>query len=241
MQVQNIIIRFISSFQTSLNPQITKSYAQQEYREMHKLIFMSSKFSFFLMLFLSLPIFLDTKFILKLWLNVIPDYSVIFIQLLLIIALIETLINPLTISIQATGKIRLYQILVGGVLLCILPLSWIALKLNCPAHTIYIIQIICSIISLFIRLFFVRKNIGISIKEYFRQVIIKISIVFAISLILVFQISYFSKDSSLYIFILKSLLIFICLSCTIYILGLDENERKLVKGFIKSKIKLIRV
>lgn len=236
MQVQNIILRFISSFQTSLNPQITKSYAQHDYKEMHKLIFMSSKFSFYLMLFLSLPIFLNTEYILKLWLNVVPNYSTIFVQLLLIIALIETLINPLTISIQATGKIRTYQILVGGTLLSILPLSWIALKFNCPPYTVYIIQIICSIIALFIRLYFIRKNVGISIKEYLKKVIARISIVFISSLLLTYLISHYFEIHSLYALIFESLLIFISLTCIIYILGLNKKERKLIKGVIKSKI-----
>lgn len=239
MQVQNIIIRFINSFQTSLNPQITKSYAQQEYREMHKLIFISSKFSFYLMLILSVPIFLNTELILKIWLGIVPEYSIVFIKLLLIITLIETLVNPLTISIQATGKIKSYQILVGSSLLCILPFSWVALKFNAAPYIVYVIQIICSTIALIIRLNFVKRSIGLSIKEYFREVISRISVVFFSSICIATLISYIIKINSIQFFIVETLIVFIMIGFIIYGLGLSIKEKEIINKIISKKFKTL--
>ena len=99
---------------TALNPQITKSYAQEDNEYMMKLIFLGSRFSFFLLLFLSLPLFFSTHFILELWLKQVPDYSVIFVQLVMILTLHESLANPLITAMLATGNIKKYQIIAGG-------------------------------------------------------------------------------------------------------------------------------
>ena len=48
VQVQNIVQNFCNNFLMALNPQITKSYAQNNLKYMHQLVKVSSKFSFLL-------------------------------------------------------------------------------------------------------------------------------------------------------------------------------------------------
>jgi O-antigen/teichoic acid export membrane protein len=127
-QVQSTVNKFSSNFQAALNPQIIKSYAANNYYYMHKLIFASSKYSYFLLFFLSLPILIQTEQILDWWLTIVPEYTAHFLRIIIVITLIEALANPLIIAAQATGKIKVYQSVVGGVLLMILPFSFIMLK-----------------------------------------------------------------------------------------------------------------
>lgn len=76
VQVQGAVSQFSMNFQTAINPQITKSYAQQDFGNMHMLVCRSSKFTYFLLFALTLPILLETPYILNLWLKEVPDYTV---------------------------------------------------------------------------------------------------------------------------------------------------------------------
>src|SRR5690606_5752429 len=110
MQVQNAVSVFVNNFQLAVNPQIVKSYSQGDLNRTHQLIFQSSKYSFFLMLIITLPILLNTEYILTLWLKTPPPYTVSFVQLCLVNVLIDCISGPLMIGAQATGKIKIYQI-----------------------------------------------------------------------------------------------------------------------------------
>ena len=133
VQVQGAVQQFVGNFQMALNPQITKNYASGNLEQMHSLMFRSARFSFLLLFFLSLPVLLETEFILTLWLKTVPENAVIFTQIMICISLIYTTANPCVIANQATGKVKVYQMVVGGILLTILPISYIVLKLGAPA------------------------------------------------------------------------------------------------------------
>ncbi|MGM9672635.1 MAG: lipopolysaccharide biosynthesis protein, partial [Bacteroidaceae bacterium] len=119
VQVQSAVQQFVGGFQTALNPQITKNYASNNLSQMHSLMFRSARFSFLLLFFLSLPVLMETNFILTLWLKTVPDDAVVFTQIMICISLIYTTANPCVIANQATGKVKIYQMVVGGILLLI--------------------------------------------------------------------------------------------------------------------------
>ena len=83
-QVRNAVYGFVTSFQTAFNPQIVKLYASGEHDNLLSLIYRSSKFSYYLLLILSLPIVIFCEDILSLWLVEVPDYAVVFTQLVVI-------------------------------------------------------------------------------------------------------------------------------------------------------------
>lgn len=202
---------------------------------MHQLIVRSSKFSFFLLLILSLPVLIETEIILKWWLGNVPDYTINFIRIMLLISMIDAISNPLVISAHATGKIRLYQIVLGGILLCILPISYITLKLGAAPEAVFIVHFIIVCIAQFVRLWIIRPMIHLSLKYYFREVIVKIVLVFFLSLIFPL-ILYIILPITWWSFIL---ICSICICGTIsaiYIIGLNKQERM----FIQQKIQLIK-
>ena len=128
-QVLNAVSGFVSNFQLALNPQIIKHYAANQKEEMFKLVFRGSKFSFLLMMILSIPIFIEAPYILKLWLVEVPEYSVIFLRLVLLITLVDSLSYTLITSVHASGKVKWYQIINGSVLLLTLPIVQYCVKL----------------------------------------------------------------------------------------------------------------
>lgn len=227
VQVQVAVNQFSSNFQTALNPQITKSYAMGDYDYMHDLIFRSSKFTFFLLLILSLPIFIETETILKYWLNNVPQYTVTFIRLMLCITIIDSVANSLIISAQATGKVKLYQSVIGGILLCILPISYFVLKLGGNPTSVFIVHLCICCISFVVRLFIIRPLIKLSLISYLQQVISK-CVGVSIGAILIPMLAYSLVPHSFFSFFLICAICVFCTSISIYFIGLNNSERSFI-------------
>ncbi len=130
VQVETAVAQFSTNFLMAVNPQITKLYAQNGLTEMHRLLFRSSKFACYLLLLISLPVILETPVLLKLWLNVVPDYSVPFLRILLVIVIIDSMARPFMNAAAATGDVKKYQSIIGGILLSIVPIAYLVLRLG---------------------------------------------------------------------------------------------------------------
>lgn len=235
VQVQNAITGFCSNFQLALSPQITKSYACKEYQQMNTLIFASAKYSFFLLFFLSLPILIETDMILKWWLKNVPEHTSNFVKLMICISMINVMADSLLVASQATGKIRQYQILVGGTLLLIVPTAYIALKFGYPPESVFITHLIWAIIAQAIRLYIVHNLITLSIFEYIKEVILRIFGVILISLAIPL-ILHFTMDTTFIRFIIVGISSVFSVLLAIYIVGLNTKERNFIHKKIVEKI-----
>lgn len=227
VQVQGAINQFAYNFQTALNPQITKSYAANNLGYMHSLIYRSSKFTFFLLLFLSLPVMLETKTVLTIWLRTVPEYTVSFLRLMLCVTIIDAVANPLMISAQATGKVRLYQSVIGGILLLILPVSYLALKLGGSPVSVFVVHLCVCASAFTVRLFIIRPLIGLRISDYFVKVVIRSLLVAAVSLSVSFTVRQILPDTILS-FITVCLISALSVVVTVYGIGLTKHERGMV-------------
>lgn len=229
VQVQNAVQQFVLNFQMALNPQITKTYAQGEMQEMHKLMYRSARFSFFLLFFLSLPVLFETKFILTVWLKIVPDNTVVFLRIMLCTSLIYTLSNPLIIANQATGKVRKYQAICGTILLMILPISYISLRLGLPAYSVFIVHFLMESLTQIVRMFLLRPLIGIRIRDYLTYIYSPVLLVIAVSVILPAFV-YFNMEDTVIRFFVVGIVCVLSVSLTAYTLGLSSNERVFVKA-----------
>ena len=237
-QVRSAVNGFVHNFQLAINPQIIKSYASGDIKYMHQLIFNGAKYSFFLLYALSLPLLLETEIILKLWLKIVPDYTVILTQLILINILLDSISGPLITAAQASGKIKLYQGVVGGLLLSILPISYVFLKFGYqPQVTIYI-SICISIIALFARLIILKIIVKIKIRDFLIKVVLKTFVVGFISIILPLFIRYLIEESFIRLIIISFTSIISTIFC-VYFLGLNKNERVYFFQAITKLIKII--
>ena len=147
-QVDRAVGQFVGNFMIAMNPQITKSYAKGEYSSMFELVNKGARFSFFLLLLLSLPIIINAEFVLNLWLKKVPVYAVEFSQLTLVEMLISALSKPLITAQNATGNVRNYQIVVGGVELLNLPFSYLCLYLGMNPTSVVWVSIFVSVLFL---------------------------------------------------------------------------------------------
>ena len=237
IQLQGAVIGFVTNFQTAVNPQITKSYAIGDYARMHQLIYASSKFSFFLLLIIVLPISIEAKTVLKIWLGNVPEYAVQFTILTLLTKLIDTLSNPIGIANNATGNIKKYQICEGGTLLLIVPVSYLFLKCGSSPVSVFWVQLLVMYLVQILRLYLVCDRIKMSKKEYFFKVLLKILPVLVLSPILPILLHYYLVPSILTTIVVMSVSVISVIVC-IYTLGLQRDERQFIHDKISKILKL---
>lgn len=238
VQIESAVKGFVINFQTAVNPQIIKTYAQKEFDRMHMLIYASSKFSFFLLFCMVLPICIESNTILNIWLKEVPHYATFFTILILIITLSEPLRNPIDRANQAAGNIRNYQIVEGGLLLLIVPLSYLILKIGCEPYAVFLVQLVVMYSVQIVRLFLVCHKIKMSKREYIKRVLLRVvgvAILSSIIPLLLHSVLLRSIGNSIITIIVSIISV---LSCSFYI-GLTKTERLLVMSKIneiKTKI-----
>lgn len=170
-QVNTAVASFVSSFQTAFNPQIVKSYAAGDYDYFIKLILSTSKYSYLLLFIIAFPIYVCCPEVLNIWLTEVPDYAVSFCRLMLIFALLDALQGPLWYSVQATGKIKTYQILMSLMILANLPIAYICLKLGYSPSSVLAVRCIINLATLFVRLWYLNRLYKFPIMEFVYGVI----------------------------------------------------------------------
>ena len=233
-QVDAALKQFVTNFTTAVNPQITKSYAQGDLSNMHKLVCRSAKFSAFLMMFFAVPIILETDTILSLWLKNPPAYASVFLKWIIISSFMDTVLaNSLVTSMFATGDIKKYQIIVTTVGCLVFPLSWLAFQLGFEPQVGYILYFIIYSILLFVRLYLLRDMVKLPIMMYVREVLFKVTPVMAISFAIP-SILLFVIDEGLLRLVAVVLLSMTVTTVTTYLIGLNEGEKKYIIGLLEK-------
>ena len=232
-QVNTAVNNFASNFTTALRPQIIKAYSAGERKEMLNLVFASSRFTYFLLFFLSLPILLETDFILSIWLGKDLAYAVVFTRLVILESIITGLSYPLMAAAQATGKMRGYQLVVGGFLLLNLPFVWIGYKLGLHPQFAMVIGVVFAVIAMWLRLLVMRKTTGISVTGYVKRVLLVILPVTVTSSVIPF-ILYRSFHQGMFRFLLVGSSGVVTTSVAIWTLGITSVERKKIMEKIRK-------
>lgn len=240
MSVNSAVTGFVSNFMVALNPQITKSYASGDLDYMYKLSFQGARFSYYIILILALPIIFTTPYLLHLWLDVVPEYAVSFARLILIFSMSESLASPLITVMLATGNIRNYQLIVGGLQLLNLPLSYFGLRYGMPPQTIFIVSILISILCEFARLGMLHKMIGLSIKQFLRDVYLNVLYVTIIASIPFLLIRFIWSEDNFISFVIICIASMFCTILTIYIVGCNWHDRAIIRSYLHSLINKFR-
>lgn len=240
VQVQGALYQFVNNLQLAVNPQMIKSYAMGDLETSHKLMINISKFSFILFLIVSLPIYINVEYILYLWLGEVPKYSASFIRIMLIVSLNNSLSRPIVTSVQATGKIKKFQIYESLSLLTVLPVSYIFLKLfNISAVKVLIIYMIIEIITQFIRVYIVYPIIKLEKKIYITKIIFPIAKATIPIIILAYYCSTWNV-STFMLFAVQTLIIIITSIFLFYNLSFSTTEKEYIKAKVFSCVKLYK-
>jgi len=237
-QLSGAINNFVFNFQQAFSPQIMKSFAANDRNYFSKLIFQTAKFSYYMLLILSLPVLLNTELILQLWLKNVPEYTVVFSQLTILYILIDAISGPLWVSVQAVGNIKTYQIVVSIVLLLNLPLSYLFLKYGLPPYSILWIGIVLCVAALVVRLVFLKKLIDFPVGRFNKEVLLRISIVTLVSLPIPFLIQRYM--TGYWGMLLSMTVCVLSVGISIYTIGLNKGEREMIREkisiFVSKKL-----
>lgn len=228
--VNGAICGFVNNFMVALNPQITKSYASGDYPFLFSLIERGARFSFYIILFLALPILFETDFVLALWLKQYPEHTVNFVRLIILLSMCEMVSNPLVTLQLATGKIRNYQIAVGGMQMMNFPLSYLCLAVGLPVESTLMVAIAVSLCCLMLRLIFLRKMVpGFSARRYMLQVCAKVLLVAICATLLPYLVHHQLNYGWGRLFAVGLTCVFSC-SVVIYHIGCTATERHYLLG-----------
>lgn len=234
-QVNASIQQFVGNFQVAFRPQIVKQFSSNQLSSLRLLIMNSSKYSFLLLYFLVCPLSFNISFILKVWLGNVPEYASEFCVLMMIYALLESLSAPMWMTIQATGNIKKYQIIISCVMAMNIIFSYIFLKIGFPPVVVLEIKCCLDICYLVIRLFFIHKKIKFSIKEYIKNVGFPLLSIVLITCISVLIVHYYTYEG--WIRIAISVIVFtIAFIPAVYFIGLNNSEKTTVKKMITNKL-----
>ena len=234
-QVNSAVYSFVGNFQTAFNPQIVKSYAEGNKKYFIDLICGASKVAFFLLTFLTVPLLVNCEFVLSVWLKDVPEYSVRFVQLILIWSLIDSWNGPLWMAIQATGDIRRYQILISLFIFLNLPFTIAAFLLGASPEWILIIRIAINLFNTFWRVFFLHPRIGLPRRRFVFGVLLRCSLVFAASLALTSFFGGLFGGSAPRFF--ATCLASVALNAALVMaLGMGADERRAALSFVRSKL-----
>lgn len=238
VQVQAAVNSCFNNFLLAVRPQIIKSYAQNDLIYMHKLIIASSKYSFFLILLVSLPLLVNTEYILKLWLNQVPAYTVAFTRLMLLACMNYALSQPTSTAIHATGNIYIFQIVEGTLLLTIVPTAYLLLKFaHISAEGVFVTYLLIELLTQFVRVYIVYPRIQLARKAYFSKILFPIcKTILPLIILGTYLWKYFKVENF-------SQLAISCLFCcfltitAVFFLGMSRSEREIILLKIKRQLK----
>lgn len=237
--VSGVVSQFVGNFTQAFNPQITKRYASGEYQSLMQLLIYGSKYSYYLMFILALPVALNTEFILKIWLGVVPEHTVWFCRLMFVFLLAHSISLPIIAAKNATGNIRNYQIVVGGVALLMLPVAYVGLKVGLPVEWVSASIAITAIAQIGVRMYMLRGDFPCwSSRVYINKVVFNVLSVTVIAFILPF-VSYKTLPGGWLNFLLTSIVSVLSCLITILYIGCSKSERKFVA--IKGKVVICKI
>lgn len=233
VQAEGAIMSLVNNFTMAFNPQITKSYAEENKEYMFTLMNRGAKFSFFLFLFVLIPFELCADTILGIWLKEVPDKAPLFLRLSLLCSGTMLLGNSYLTGILATGNIRNYEIAITAVGCSVFPLTLAAYYLGAPVEISYVIFLVIYNVLIWVRMYYVKKLLAFPISSFTKSVIIPILKTSVIALFIPFAV-FFMIDNAMIKFIVIIPVSILSSGFSIYYLGLEKNEKALVSDKISN-------
>ncbi len=234
VQLNGAVQSFVTNFMTAVNPQITKSYAAGDTQYVFSLISKSSRMSFYLLSLMAIPIIFNTDFLLGIWLKQVPEHTSLFVQLFLLFAMSEALSNPLITAMLATGSIRNYQLVVGGIQLLNIPLSYIFLKFGARPEITVVVAIMLSQVCLFARLIMFSRASGFPVPEFVHEVYVNALKVGILASALPIVLMFVLPEG----FWWSVMNLAVCLVCTVAVVlfvGCSKSDRDFLRGFLARR------
>ena len=235
-QIQNAVSMFVGNILTAVRPQVVKNFAEGNTVEMYRLTFNAAKFAYLLMLALVLPVCFEINFILNLWLGKnMPPETPIFAVLVLCTYLMETYHQASLMSYHAIGKIKIGNIVGGTLMICALPLSYVALKLGAPAYSVFVVIFAVNFTQMFWGWMVVHRYVVFSYKKLIRKVYVPTISITVIAVVVPLLFTHYMPQGWVRFIVLGCCTELVILA-SVYFIALSKNDRKVAFSFMRNKI-----
>lgn len=234
VSVDNIVNQFVGNFMTAINPQITKSYASGDLDRMHKLVCRGAKFSYYCMFLLVLPIILGAEQILDLWLVDVPKYTVLFVQLILLMSLCDCIGRTGYTACMATGRLKKYSLVIGSIGIFEFPLAWIAFSLGAQPQYAYYIYVIVKIAVLIARMYLMEEMVHLKVRMFVTNVILPILLTTLVAIVIPVMLNVVMEPSLVRLFVVTIVAV-LCVAVSALFLGMTIAERDVIKRMVLGK------
>ena len=235
VQVDNVVRNFANNIQVAINPQIIKSYAQSDMDRMFMLIFASSRYCFYLLLLLSLPLMIETDYVLSLWLVKYPEHTVNFLRITLVIVVLEALVSPMFIANLASGKVKIYQITLSIISYSFIPITYLAIKLTKVPEIVFVCTLVMTIFEICARVVIINRQIGMPVGLYVKNVFLNIGVI-SVLVPLAPVLVHMYLPMGFIRLICTSVVSVLSVLTVVLAFGLKANERQYVYSYLKNKI-----
>ena len=233
-QINNALNQFVNSFYNAVRPQITKLTAAEENEKMLSLVFNSSIISYLLTCLIAIPLLIEMPFVLNLWLMEVPEYTIIFSRLVIVTAMIDTLGYPLATAVCASGNIRNFQVITGGLLMLNLPISYLLLDTWPHPYLVFYVSIGISVIVQIVRIFFMKRMFDMSLIKYTVDVVMRLTFITILTLTISYYLAMIWCTSVLGHIINIFVSLFLVLLSSWYF-GMRKSQRNIVLNYLGSK------
>lgn len=239
-QVSRAVYSFSANFQTAFNPQIVKSYASGDLDYLFRLIFRTSKLSFYLIFVVAAPFIVCCNDIIDIWLVDVPKYAPVFCICMLLSQLVSALSSPFWMAAHAIGNIKAYQLSLCFLNLLIIPISYIVLHFGQEPYWILIAQIFINLWILLYRCNYLHTKISFPQVMFMKQVFLRVFVLIpAMTFPIIILVSSITSSVILNI-LLTSISSLIVVTLLFLYFGLNDMERIYIINLIKSKVRNIR-
>ena len=239
-QASGIATRFSSGFMQALNPQLTKSYASGNHDYMYSLLYQGTRMSFALFFLIALPTFIETDFLMNLWLVEVPDHTIAFIRIVLLLLFLDSINAGPLITIQlATGNIKRYQIVVGGLQLLDFPLAYVLLKFGVSPEIVMIMVVTVAFLCMVARLYMLKEMIDFPVKTYLKNVVqVEFKVILLASIIPV--LLHILLSDSLFNHLFICVISLISAGIFVWFIDITKSERNKILGTLYKKIPILK-
>ena len=232
LQVNMAANQFVSNFRQAANPQIVKKYASGDYEGSKHLLLESTKYSYYMMYLIALPVCLLAYPLLKLWLGVVPDYTVPFLQIVIVQSLFQVFDTSFYTALYAKGRLRENALTSPTLGFMIFPITYVFFKLGySPLVLSWTSLVIYAILGIIVKPWLIIKIVDYKCSEIW-SVYRSCLIVTVASLPIPIIIYKLVDTSQIVYFILLGLVCLISVALSAFFLGIDKAMRKKVLGII---------
>lgn len=239
-QISGQLMAFSNAMLKALNPVIVKNEGASNRKMMLLASITGNKLSFLLLAFFSIPILIEMPFVLKIWLQNVPEYSVIFCRLTILRLMLSQLSVTFPTAIGATNKIKQSQLVESIIYIFLLPFSYFMFQNGFSPEVVYVNLIVMALFLFLSRIYFTNKLCGLEIKNYFKNVVLRCVLILFVTISISLTPTLFMNQGfvRLILVILISIILFTVL---IIIIGLNKSEKKIINTLFKDiTIKILR-